>query len=233
VATPTAACAVRVRLDKIDIQPDTIVSPGASVVAYITLRNSGTCTWPHAIKMVFAEGDLLAAPASFPVAALSPGEKIQFIVPMTAPEELGTYQTVWELRQVDGSVLGSGSSGRFTVDLAVEDIPAVGSTLAAEFVFEEPTRAPLAVGDPALLSWELIPSHDLWTGVAVITATGGSGDYTYYQDRISAVTELPGGTLSFEWRRCKPYPIEVWILSGEDILDWRGTIAFPDADHCP
>ncbi|MCD6286353.1 MAG: serine/threonine protein kinase, partial [Anaerolineae bacterium] len=30
VATPTAACAVRVRLDKIDIQPDSIVSPGAS-----------------------------------------------------------------------------------------------------------------------------------------------------------------------------------------------------------
>jgi serine/threonine protein kinase len=233
VATPTAACAVRVRLDKIDIQPDTIVSPGASVVAYITLRNSGTCTWPQAIKMIFAEGDLLAAPASFPVAALAPGQKIQFIVPMTAPEELGTYQTVWELLQADGSVLGSGSSGRFTVDLAVEDIPAVGSTLAAEFVFEKATRTPLAVGEPALLSWELIPSRDLWTGVAVITASGGSGDYTYYQDRISAVTELPDGALSFEWRRCKPYPLEVWILSGEDVLDWQGTIAFPDADTCP
>jgi len=233
IATPTAACAVRVRLDEIDIHPDTIVSPGASVTAYITLRNSGTCTWPQATKMIFAEGDLLEAPGSFPVTALAPGEKIQFIVPMTAPEELGTYQTVWELRQADGNILGSGSSGRFTVDLAVEDIPAVESTLAAEFVFEEATRTPLAVGEPVLLSWELIPSRDRWTGVAVITTTGGSGVYTYYQNRISAETELPDGTLSFQWRRCEPYPIEVWILSGEDILDWQGTIAYPDADNCP
>jgi len=233
VATPTAACAVRVRLDKIDIQPDSIVSPGASVVAYITLRNNGTCAWPQAIKMIFVEGDLLAAPGSFPAAALAPGEKIQFIIPMTAPEELGTYQQVWELRQADGSALGSGSSGQFTIDLTVEDIPAVESTLAAEFVFEEATRTPLAVDELTLLSWELIPSRDLWTGVAVITATGGSGDYTYYQDRISAATALPDGALSFEWRLCKPYPLEIWILSGEDILDWQGTIAFPDADSCP
>jgi len=232
-ATPTPACAVRVRLDEINIQPDSIVSPGASVIAYITLRNSGTCTWPQGIKMIFAEGDSLEAPGSFPVAALAPGEKIQFIVPMTAPEKLGTYQTVWELRQADGRALGGGSSGRFTVNLTVEDIPAVESTLSAAFVFEEATRTPLAVGEPALLSWELIPSRDLWTGVAVITATGGSGNYTYYQDRISAVTELPDGALSFEWRRCKPFPLEVWILSGEDILDWQGTIAFPDADNCP
>jgi len=233
IPTPTAACAVRVRLDEIDIHPDAIVSPGASVTAYITLRNSGTCAWPEATKMIFAEGDLLEAPGSFPVAALAPGEKIQFIVPMTAPEELGTYQTVWELRQADGSALGGGSSGRFTVDLAVEDIPAVESTLAAEFVFEEATRTPLTVGEPILLSWEALPSRDRWTGVAVITTTGGSGAYTYYQDRISAETELPNGTLSFEWRRCEPYPIEVWILSGEDILDWQGTIAYPDAESCP
>ena len=233
IATPTAACAVRVRLDAINIQPDTIVSPGASVVAYITLRNSGTCTWPQAIKMIFAEGDSLEAPGSFPVAALAPGEKIQFIVPMTAPEELGTYQTVWELRQADGRTLGGGSSGRFTVDLTVEDIPAVESTLSAEFVFEEATRTPLAVGEPVLLSWELIPSRDRWTGVAAMTTTGGSGAYTYYQNRISEETELPNGTLSFEWRRCEPYPLEVWILSGEDILDWQGTIAYPDADNCP
>ncbi|MCD6287273.1 MAG: hypothetical protein J7M39_15295, partial [Anaerolineae bacterium] len=201
--------------------------------AYITLRNNGTCAWPQAIKMIFAEGDLLASPGSFPVAALAPAEKIQFIIPMTAPEELGTYQQVWELRQADGSALGSGSSGQFTIDLTVEDIPAVESTLAAEFIFEEATRTPLAVDELTLLSWELIPSRDLWTGVAVITATGGTGDYTYYQDRISAATALPDGALSFEWRLCKPYPLEVWILSGEDILDWQGTIAFPDADSCP
>lgn len=231
--TPTAVCSIRIRLDEIDVQPDAVISPGTSVVAYITVRNSGTCAWPQATKMIFAEGDLLDAPESFPVAALRPGEKLQFIVPMTAPEDPGTYQTVWELRNADGGTLGAGDSGRIAIELTVEDTPAGEATPLAEISFEEPARIPLTVTTPTLLSWDLVPSRDLWTGAAMISATGGSGIYTYYLDRISAETQLYDGILSFEWRNCEPYPFKIWILSGAEILDWKSSIAYPDIDRCP
>ena len=232
-AAPTPVCAIRVRLDNIDMQPSASVGPGANVVAYITLRNSGTCAWPKGSKMVFAEGDALSAPESYPVAALAPGEKIQFIVPMEAPEELGDYRSIWELRKSDGNSLGSGSSGRITVDLSVEDLPAVDPTPIADLAFVESTPSPIVVSETPLLSWEMAPAHDVWFGTAQVMATGGTGVYAVYQDRISAESELVEGVLSFEWRRCEPFPLNLWILSGAEILNWRGDIAYPDPAGCP
>ena len=230
VPTPTATpvCTLRVHQDGVRVEPDPIVAPGTPLVAYIALDNSGNCAWPSGAGLVFSGGHSLGAREAFTVTSLAPGATVQILVPMTAPEETGVYSSTWEMHQVDGSPFGS----RIVVQITVDDIATPTPTSTPDIAPDIATPEPLALADVELLEWQDDPDSGQWSGVARVQATGGTGTYRYYRDEVSETTQLPAGELTFEWRRCQSVPLKIWVLSGDEVLDWQGEIPYPDPDTC-
>ncbi|MGC9469455.1 MAG: protein kinase domain-containing protein [Anaerolineae bacterium] len=228
-ATPTAPCSYRARLDQIKLEPDKIVAPETSLVAYVSLWNSGKCSWPEGVNLVFVNGDPLGAPDSFAIKALGLNQSIQVVIPMRAPEELGTYHSTWELQRSDGEALGP----RIEIEVSVEDVPPLTPTPAEPVVLDSATPEPLTMRKPTLITWKEDPANNRWSGVLGFQAEGGSGYYRYYLDKIGEPSELSDGRLSFEAQRCSPVRANVWVLSGDQTLNWQGEIPYPAEDDCP
>ncbi len=226
--TPTPDCTLRVKLDQVRIEPGDIVAPGTPLLVYISLRNSGKCAWPSGSSLRFASGHQLGAPDAFRIAALAPGEGVQVLAPTTAPDELGTYSATWEMRREDGTVFGS----PMTFEISVEELPSLTPTPTEALELQAATSQPLEVMEPILLSWKDAPDRNRWSGTARIEAVGGSGQLRYYEQQIRASTELPDGEIAFEWYRCEPFPVNIWVLSGEETLSWQGEIPFPAPETC-
>lgn len=229
----TAACTQRVRVNSVQIKPAATVAPGAAILVTVSLRNSGSCAWPAnaALNLVDTPGNT-ASPERFLAASLPPGETIQFLIPMTAPEALGTYESVWEL-QVEDHPLGRGGSGLVTYQITVDDVPESPIPVASEPITETSPPTAIEVLTPTLLSWERLSTDDLWRGAVAITLTGGTGAYRVYQDAISAETEVATDAIPVQSTRCQPAPLALWILSGAEVLNWTGMIPPPASMACP
>ncbi|MGD8245018.1 MAG: NBR1-Ig-like domain-containing protein, partial [Anaerolineae bacterium] len=65
------------------------------------MQNAGTCAWPEGTVLAFVGGDQMGAPDSVDVVAVEPGGKKDVTVPMTAPDEDGTYTGQWQLKAGD------------------------------------------------------------------------------------------------------------------------------------
>lgn len=236
-ATPTlisltaaeTTCTPRVRLDQVRVEPDEVVAPNTPLVAYVTLENNGNCAWPQDVAFHFGNGDRLGAPEVYPMGSLDAGNTIQIIIPMQAPEELGSYRSVWEIRRDGEGKLGS----NINIEITVGDVPAMTPTPMTEPATPEAAiDEPLALSEPLLLSWEEDRAQDRWSGFVEVEAQGGTGDYRYYRNEVSAATELVNNTLQVEGRRCESVPVQLWVLSGEEALRWLGEIPYPDPEAC-
>jgi len=224
----TPACNLRVKTDLVRVEPDSTVAPGTKLLTYVTLRNTGNCAWPADMHFRFSEGDSLGAPESFPLKVLPPRQIIQVMIPMTTPLELGTYQSVWVVSRGDRRV-----GSRVFIEIEVVDIPTPTPKPLPVIPLATPTLEPLAVLTPTLVTWEDNPTRGRWRGTVRFQAQGGNGAYRYFLDVVGDETELPNGELTFEWERCQPLPVTLWILSGSDLINWQGEIPFPAVDRCP
>lgn len=100
------------------------VRPGEEFTKTWRLRNSGTCTWNANYAIVFERGEAMGGPASAPLTTgtVAPGEEVEVSVRLRAPQEEGTYQGYWKLRNQAGQVFGLGSQAdkEFWVRVRVE-----------------------------------------------------------------------------------------------------------------
>ena len=99
-------------LDKIDPIPQTLFC-GESVVAAITVKNTGRTTWTRADGFALGKADFddpLSARRTIELGndvAVGPGQKHTFHVQLTAPNEPGDYITAWQMTQDPGFWFGS------------------------------------------------------------------------------------------------------------------------------
>ncbi len=224
---PPVSCTPRVKLDEVRIEPDPVVAPGTSVIVYVTLSNNGACAWATPLMLYFVSGEQMGAPEVVTIRSLQPNEKAQIILPMKPPEELGVYESRWEVRQPDGDTFNRSIS----VKIEVGDLPAPTATLEVTDV-EEPAPPPLELETPELLSWQIDPVTGDWSGTLQLEGVGGVGSYRYYLGEVSAETQIPNGRLEFRWTRCDDFPLQIWVLSGESLLRWEGEIAYPAPEEC-
>jgi hypothetical protein len=94
--------------------PDGVdLSPGEAFKKTWRLKNIGSCTWTSGYSLVFDQGDAMNGPASKQLASgdVEPGETVDVSVDLQAPEEAGTYQGFWKLRNPNGQVFGTGEEG--------------------------------------------------------------------------------------------------------------------------
>ena len=226
-ATPVLSCTVRLRLEQVRFEPDDVAPPGTTIIAYITLRNSGECAWPSELRLSFVSGEQMGAPDALPIKALPAGERAQVVLPLQAPLDFGQYASTWQVRQVDGQAIGS----PIVLTVEVSDLP-TPTPQPKSTATREPTRVPLALEAPALLEWRQDAASGLWYGTVAFQATGGLGNYRYYHGEIRDDTLMPDGKLSFQWRRCVALPLRIWVISGDDVVDWAGAIDYPAPEDC-
>jgi serine/threonine-protein kinase len=227
--TPTPVCNPIARVDKIWVVPDDTVPPETPIIAYVTLENSGSCAWPAGTEFVLASGEALGAPTAFAVGALASRDTIQVVLPMQAPEELGTYTSTWNVQRSDGSPLGSDA----LIEVIVEDLPPFTPTPVIESDVVTVTPAPLEVQPPELLDWTEDREQNLWSGTLKLQATGGTGEYRFYRGVIAEDNRVEEGIMRFQATRCQPLILEIWTLSGPETVHWQGEIAYPDPEACP
>jgi hypothetical protein len=122
---PTEACdQAAAALPKIDIsiEDDTEIMPGEAFTKIWRVVNVGTCSWTADYEVVFFSGELMDAALNSPLGGkVSPDQNIDISVDMVAPQEPGTYQGNWKLRNADGVLfgIGPGSQSPFWVRIKV------------------------------------------------------------------------------------------------------------------
>jgi hypothetical protein len=104
---PTAVCTNEaVYLEDLTIPDGTVVSPGQRLDKRWAVRNTGTCNWNAAYRLVpLGESEFLApeAVALYPARA---GEVATLQVVLDAPQNSGEYASRWQPQAPDGSLFG-------------------------------------------------------------------------------------------------------------------------------
>ncbi|RMF46184.1 MAG: hypothetical protein D6755_06955 [Anaerolineae bacterium] len=153
--TPTTQCDQAAPGNPIDvtIPDDSEMYPGQTFVKTWRLVNTGTCTWTPDYTAVWFSGEQMGEEVSVALPGnVAPGESVDISVQMTAPQQPGTYQSNWKLRNAAGVLFGLGpGDGLFfyvRIKVVVMDTPT--STLLPTKT-PQPTTAPQAAG-PATLT---------------------------------------------------------------------------------
>jgi hypothetical protein len=87
------------------------IAPGESFTKTWRLQNAGSCSWGIGYLLYFESGDIMGGPSSKDLTSetIPPGETLDISVDLVAPEETGTYQGNWKLRNVKGEGFGVGA----------------------------------------------------------------------------------------------------------------------------
>lgn len=126
IASPTAteeSCDRMSFIKDVNYPDGTDLFPGEEFTKTWRIKNVGSCVWTPGYSLVFDRGDALEGPASKRLTTedVEPGETIDVSVDLQAPEETGTYQGFWKLRNASGQEFGTGedASKAFWVKIEV------------------------------------------------------------------------------------------------------------------
>jgi hypothetical protein len=110
--TPTQGICDQAGFEKdVTIPDNTVLEAGQAFTKTWRLRNDGVCTWNPSYAIVFDRGDAMNGPPSVSLTAgtVAPGETVDVSVDLVAPEDPGTYQGYWKLRNQAGQTFGLGN----------------------------------------------------------------------------------------------------------------------------
>ena len=96
------------------------------------IKNSGTCTWTTAYKLVFVGGDKMSAPtsAALPI-NVAPAQTVDLSISLLAPDAAGHYEGYWQLQSADGQAFGVGATGSDYIWVKIRAIAPAFSTATA------------------------------------------------------------------------------------------------------
>ena len=121
-SAPLVLCNAAAFIDDVSIDDGTILGAGDDFTKTWRVRNVGSCSWSTSYALVFVSGDRLNAPSSVGMPGyVAPGQYIDLSVDMSAPDNNGSYQGYWKLRDPAGNLFGNGSQAQtpFWVDIQV------------------------------------------------------------------------------------------------------------------
>jgi hypothetical protein len=110
--TPSKPCNAAQFVSDVNYPDNTAVTLEEDFTKTWRLKNVGTCTWTSGYKVVFDSGDRMDAPSSqsFTSGSIDPGETVDISVDLTAPDDSGTYQGNFRLKEPGGVLFGIGPS---------------------------------------------------------------------------------------------------------------------------
>ncbi len=98
------------------------------------LRNNGECPWPAGSQWVYVEGETFGYEGEPPVLlaeTVNAGAEIILKAPFTAPATAGSYESVWQLQNPDGEIIGAPLKFEFRVFPPATATPAATNTPTA------------------------------------------------------------------------------------------------------
>lgn len=103
--TPTAVAAITSTdcrlgsafVSDVTIPDNTKVKAGQEFTKTWQLRNTGSCPWGDGYFLVFAGKERMSAPDRVPVPATAPGGTAEISVTFTAPAEVGSHRSDWQM----------------------------------------------------------------------------------------------------------------------------------------
>ncbi len=116
-------CQVMANLISETIPDGTIMQPGDTFWKTWRLKNSGTCTWNSAYKIIYWSGDLMGGLLEYPLTdVVSPGEEVDITLFLKAPSSNGNFSSYWKLQSEWGGQFGVGQYDQpFYVQINVND----------------------------------------------------------------------------------------------------------------
>jgi methionine-rich copper-binding protein CopC len=99
----------------ITIPDDTVMEPGQSFTKTWRLRNNGSRNWGAGFTAAFLSGTALTPTTSHPAPSAAANSDVNLSIPMTAPNEAGTYTSEWVLKDDQGNVFGTNFYTRIVV----------------------------------------------------------------------------------------------------------------------
>lgn len=108
----------------VTIPDGTRFRPGEAFSKTWRLINTGTCTWTQKYSVIWFSGQPLGiAPPQAMAGVVQPGESVDITVDMVAPQQPGTYQGNWKLRNAEGQLFGLGPNGDAPFWVQIEVAP--------------------------------------------------------------------------------------------------------------
>jgi len=174
-----------------------IFQPGQPFRKGWRVKNTGTCTWSTAYKLVFAYGNTPAASmGGQPVAVMQdvpPGGTAEFYVNLIAPIQPGVYQGFWQMVTGKNVSFGENVYVGIGVPAPVTATPAPTQTPVAGITFTV-DRANIKAGECATLSWNV-------QNVRAVYFYPDGADWTKYGVAGQANSiQCPGQTTTFDLR---------------------------------
>mgnify|MGYP000850282979 FL=1 len=159
-------------IDDVTIPDDKKISPGAGFTKTWRLVNVGTCTWTSSYRLVFSHGDRMGAPDTVQLtnSAIAPGMTVDVSVDLVAPDESGTYQGYYLLRDGEGTNFGINTSAKepFWVKIRVPEPTAEPEPIAEIEITEFKICSSPKADVPCQISVSVYNSGNKKTGPYVI-----------------------------------------------------------------
>ena len=177
------------------------------------IRNTGSCTWDSAYRLINISGKSLAGPNNLPVGeSVPPGGEVELSVNLSAPDEIGNFHDEWQLLAPDGRPFGirvpvdisvpSSAVLDFPPELIVARIPASNSAAYGEgglWVFYDGQLARIDLSSNQVVA--TVRLEDGLTGVDIAIGHGSvwvlnRGGRTVW--RIDPTTNTVSATITWE-----------------------------------
>ena len=101
--SPTPACTNSLKfIEDVTVPDGTTVSPGQSVDKQWRVQNTGTCDWDSTYHLQRVSGDAMGLPDQMALFPARAGSEAVIQMTLTAPQDTGTYHTVWQATDPDG-----------------------------------------------------------------------------------------------------------------------------------
>lgn len=146
----------------VTIPDNTNVAGGTTFTKTWRIANAGTCVWGPTYTLIYYSGERMGAPGAVPLGVTYPGQNLDLSVDLKAPNNTGTYQGNFVIKNPKGLIMSIGDDSRLWTIINVTVTTAITATATATALSNA------AVTSPAITS----------TGGAattVVTAVATSG----------------------------------------------------------
>jgi hypothetical protein len=200
-----------------EIEQD-LLTPEQEFTKRWVVENTGTCSWPGDVDLVFASGTEIEIVNRPRVEPLAPGETTEIELVLLAPTASDIYISVWRLQDGVGNLIGDILEVTYRVGTTPTPTPTATPAATPTSEFTPAPPEPLWMSD-TYLTW--CNSTQTEGRVGWTVGGGPSAEYRYFYSWVTAENELAGPENGF--------PVFPHV---ETYFTTSGPLTFPVPDDC-